>query len=143
MESIVSEKLIDRRSAILGALGVAALGEASAQTGGKKRNILFILSDDHRYDALGFMKTQPFLQTPNMDLLAKEGAHLKNAFVTTALCSPSRASILTGLYAHQHKIVDNNTAMPPGMHFFPELLQKAGYQTAFFGKWHMGNGDEP
>ena len=79
-----------------------------------------------------------------MDRLAREGAHLKNGFVTTALCSPSRASILTGLYAHQHKIVDNNTPTPAGTHFFPELLQKAGYQTAFFGKWHMGNGgDQP
>ncbi len=90
------------------------------------------------------MKTQPFLETPNLDLLAREGAHLRNAFVTTALCSPSRASILTGKYAHQHKIVDNNTAIPPGTQFFPQLLQKAGYQTAFFGKWHMGNGgDQP
>jgi N-acetylglucosamine-6-sulfatase len=140
----MSEKLMDRRSAILGALGVAAASQAKGQEGGKRRNILFILSDDHRYDAMGFMKAQPFLETPHMDSLAREGAHLKNAFVTTALCSPSRASILTGLYAHQHKIVDNNTAIPPGTHFFPELLQKAGYQTAFFGKWHMGNqGDQP
>jgi N-acetylglucosamine-6-sulfatase len=139
----MSEKLINRRSAILGTLG-ATLAQNTRAAGGKKRNILFILSDDHRYDALGFMKAQPFLETPNLDLLAREGAHLKNGFVTTALCSPSRASILTGKYAHQHKIVDNNTAIPPGTHFFPELLQKAGYQTAFFGKWHMGNqGDQP
>ena len=128
---------ITRRSVILAAFTAAAQPA-------KARNILFILSDDHRYDALGFMKTQPFLETPNLDLLAREGAHLRNAFVTTALCSPSRASILTGKYAHQHKIVDNNTAIPPGTQFFPQLLQKAGYQTAFFGKWHMGNGgDQP
>lgn len=140
----MSEPKIDRRSAILRTVGAAFGAQlASAQTA-KKRNILFILSDDHRYDALGFLKAQPFLETPNMDLLAREGAHLKNAFVTTALCSPSRASILTGKYAHQHKIVDNNTATPPGTRIFPEWLQKAGYQTAFFGKWHMGNGgDEP
>jgi len=93
---------------------------------------------------MGFMHGQPWLRTPNMDALAREGAHLKNAFVTTALCSPSRASILTGVYAHRHQIVDNNTAIPPGTRFFPELLQKAGYQTAFIGKWHMGAaGDEP
>ena len=79
-----------------------------------------------------------------LDSLARDGVHCANAFVTTALCSPSRASILTGKYAHQHKIVDNNTAIPPGTTFFPQLLPKAGYATSFFGKWHMGNGgDEP
>ncbi len=140
----MNDHKIDRRSAILRTIGTAyGASRASAQPA-KRRNILFILTDDHRYDALGFMKAQPFLETPNLDSLAREGAHLKNAFVTTALCSPSRASILTGKYAHQHKIVDNNTAIPPGTQFFPQLLQKAGYQTAFFGKWHMGNGgDEP
>ncbi len=106
--------------------------------------MVFILTDDQRYDALGFMHGQPWLRTPNMDSLAREGAHLKNAFVTTALCSPSRASILTGVYAHRHQIVDNNTAIPPGTRFFPQLLQQAGYQTAFIGKWHMGAaGDDP
>ncbi|MCX6638620.1 MAG: sulfatase-like hydrolase/transferase, partial [Acidobacteria bacterium] len=75
---------------------------------------------------------------------ARDGVHLKNAFVTTALCSPSRASILTGKYAHRHKIVDNNTPIPRGTAFFPQLLQKAGYATGFFGKWHMGNAsDDP
>lgn len=111
---------------------------AAAQTPKKKRNVVFILTDDHRYDAMGFLKGQQWLQTPNMDRLAREGAHLKNAFVTTALCSPSRASILTGRYAHAHKIIDNNTAIPRGTAFFPQQLQKAGYKTAFIGKWHMG-----
>jgi N-acetylglucosamine-6-sulfatase len=64
--------------------------------------------------------------------------------VTTALCSPSRASILTGQYAPTHKIVDNNTAIPRGTEFFPQHLQKAGYATAFIGKWHMGGeSDDP
>jgi N-acetylglucosamine-6-sulfatase len=104
---------------------------------GKPRNIVFILADDHRYDALGFMG-HPFLQTPHLDSLARNGVHLKNAFVTTALCSPSRASILTGLYAHRHRVVDNNNPVPPGTVFFPQYLQRAGYATAFIGKWHMG-----
>jgi N-acetylglucosamine-6-sulfatase len=135
---------MNRRTAILGPLGAAmGAGRAAAQST-KPRNIVFILSDDHRYDAMGFLKGQKFLETPHLDSLARDGVHCKNAFVTTALCSPSRASILTGKYAHQHKIVDNNTAIPPGTRFFPELLQKAGYTTAFFGKWHMGNGgDDP
>src|SRR5688572_21770480 len=71
------------------------------------RNIVFILTDDHRFDAMGFMR-HPFLETPHLDSLARDGAHLANAFVTTALCSPSRASILTALYAHRHGVVDNN-----------------------------------
>ena len=64
--------------------------------------------------------------------------HLPNAFVTTALCSPSRASILTGQYAHRHRVVDNNSPIPAGTTFFPQYLQAAGYETAFIGKWHMG-----
>ena len=112
--------------------------------GRKPRNIIFILSDDHRYDFMGFMGKLPFLQTPNMDRLAHEGAHLQNAFVSTALCSPSRASILTGQYAHRHGVVDNNIDIPEGTIFFPQYLQEIGYQTAFMGKWHMGNDtDEP
>jgi N-acetylglucosamine-6-sulfatase len=120
-------------------LQAAGLGAVTwSQSRPKRRNVIFILTDDHRYDAMGFLKGQPWIQTPVMDRMAVEGAYLKNAFVTTALCSPSRASILTGRYAHAHKIVDNNTAIPPGTSFFPSQLQKAGYKTAFIGKWHMG-----
>lgn len=112
--------------------------------GAKPRNIIVILTDDHRYDALGFLKGQSFLETPNLDRLAAEGVHFKNAIVTTALCSPSRASIFTGLYAHQHRVVDNNHPIRPDVTFFPEHLQRAGYETAFIGKWHMGpEGDDP
>jgi len=134
------------RSAATAAVAANSVGTGRAGQSGpsKPRNVVFILTDDQRYDALGFMHGQPWLRTPNMDSLAREGAHLKNAFVTTALCSPSRASILTGIYAHRHQIVDNNTAIPPGTKFFPQLLQQAGYQTAFIGKWHMGGaGDDP
>src|SRR5688572_12622099 len=108
----------------------------------KKMNIIFILADDHRYDAMGFMNKIKGLQTPGMDRMAREGAHIKNAFVSTALCSPSRASILTGQYAHTHTVVDNDAPLPKELVFFPQYLQKNGYQTAFFGKWHMGNTDD-
>lgn len=110
----------------------------------KQQNIIFILSDDHRYDAMGFMGKIKGLQTPAMDRMANEGVHIKNAFVSTALCSPSRASILTGQYAHTHTVVDNDAPLPANLVFFPQHMQKNGYQTAFFGKWHMGNtGDQP
>lgn len=108
----------------------------------KQMNIIFILSDDHRYDAMGFMNKIQGLQTPGMDRMAKEGAHVKNAFVSTALCSPSRASILTGQYAHSHTVVDNDAPLPTNLIFFPKYMQEKGYQTAFFGKWHMGNTDD-
>jgi N-acetylglucosamine-6-sulfatase len=109
------------------------------------RNVVFILSDDHRYDLMGFHANAPaWLETPAFDRMAAEGAHLQNAFVTTALCSPSRASILTGRYAHRHGVVDNTSGIPEGTVFFPELLQDAGWRTAFIGKWHMGEDvDDP
>ena len=78
----------------------------------KPRNVIFILADDHRFDFMGFTGKVPWLKTPNMDRLAKEGAYFKNTFVTTALCSPSRASILTGLYSHTHTVVDNQAPDP-------------------------------
>jgi N-acetylglucosamine-6-sulfatase len=105
--------------------------------GAKPRSVVFILSDDHRYDAMSFMGHQ-FAQTPHMDSLAENGVHLKNAFVTTSLCSPSRASILTGLYTFRHRVIDNNRLVPKGTLFFPQYLKKAGYATAYILMW-MGN----
>jgi N-acetylglucosamine-6-sulfatase len=145
------------RRDFLQSAGVASLalglGSARAESKGsglqkipgrKPRNVVFILSDDHRYDFMGFTGKVKFLETPNMDRLAREGAHIQNAFVTTSLCSPSRASLLTGLFSHKHGVVDNQTDIQPGLVFFPEHLQQLGYETAFMGKWHMGHdSDEP
>jgi len=118
--------------------------EAEFIQGAKTPNVIFILSDDHRYDFMGFMGKPEFLKTPGMDKMAGEGAHIQNAFVTTALCSPSRASVLTGMFSHRHGVVDNDSPIPPHNVFFPEYLQQRGYETGFIGKWHMGaESDEP
>jgi N-acetylglucosamine-6-sulfatase len=102
----------------------------------KDPNIVFILTDDHRWDALSSMG-HPVVQTPNLDRLADEGILFTNAFVTTSLCSPSRASFLTGQYPHQHGVVTNHTPWDNRNTTFLELLKTAGYETAFIGKWHM------
>ncbi|MCU0979043.1 MAG: sulfatase [Pirellulaceae bacterium] len=117
----------------------------AAETGDRSapRNVVLVLSDDHRYDFLGFLPGAPkFLETPHLDRMAADGAHLVNAFVSTSLCSPSRASILTGQYMHHHRVVDNQRPVPEGTVFFPQYLQQAGYATAFVGKWHMGHDDD-
>jgi len=78
------------------------------------------------------------LQTPHLDRLAAEGVRFTNAFVTTSLCSPSRASLLTGCYAHRHGVLDNVSRDPdPACPTFAALLQRDGYETAYIGKWHM------
>lgn len=132
------------RRAFLGSAFAGAVAANAQGRSGKPRNIIFILTDDHRYDAMGFLKGQSWLQTPHLDSLARDGVNFRHAVVSTSLCSPSRASILTGMYAHRHHIVDNNTAIPRGTRFFPQDLQQAGYRTALIGKWHMGGeSDDP
>ena len=128
--------------AVFAAALIVAACAADPSAAKARPNIIFVLTDDQRYDALGFLNSE--IRTPNMDRLAREGVHFRNAFVTTSLCSPSRASILTGLYAHAHGVVDNlERSLSPGTRFFPQDLQAAGYQTAYIGKWHMGlHGDE-
>jgi N-acetylglucosamine-6-sulfatase len=108
-----------------------------------RKNLVLILIDDLRFDALGYAG-HPFLETPHIDRLAREGVRFTNAVVTTALCSPSRATLLTGQYAHRHRVVDNNHSIPPGTVFLSQYLQANGYATAFVGKWHMGHeSDQP
>lgn len=103
-------------------------------------NIVFVLIDDLRWDDLGCAGNE-FVQTPNIDRVAAEGARFTNAFSATPLCSPSRASILTGQYAHTHGILDNleRSEQSHKLKTFPQELQKLGYETGYIGKWHMGN----
>lgn len=113
-------------------------GDSSAGAAETARpNILFVLCDDLRWDCLG-CAGHPYLKTPHIDRLAQEGVFFQNAFCTTSLCSPSRASILSGLYAHSHGVTNNFTEYPTDLASFPKQLQASGYTTAYLGKWHMG-----
>ncbi|MFZ2639935.1 MAG: sulfatase [Verrucomicrobiia bacterium] len=120
--------------ALLASIGISLAAE-------KRPNVLFVLCDDLRWDCLG-CAGHPCLKTPNIDRLAAEGVRFQNAFCTTSLCSPSRASILSGVYAHRHGVVNNFTEYPTSFVSFPMRLQAAGYDTAYIGKWHMGEDND-
>lgn len=122
--------------------GVGVHGQTKTD---KKPNIIFIYTDDQRFDALGVVQDEqgakarfPWFKTPNLDRLANEGVRFRNAFVINSLCSPSRATLLNSKYNHQNGIANNHTGLTDTAVTYATELRKGGYKTAFFGKWHMG-----
>ena len=110
----------------------------------RRPNFLIILIDDLRFDEFG-AGGHPYMKTPNVDRIAREGVMFERAFHTTPICSPNRASVLTGQYASRHGIIDN-VARDAASHRLPNYhleLQRLGYETAHIGKWHMGNDGQP
>ena len=110
----------------------------------KKKNILFIMSDDHASNAVSLYgsRLSGVMQTPNIDRIGKEGTWLTGCFCTNAVCTPSRASILTGQYSHTNGVRTLFDSLPRGSVTFPKLLKEAGYLTAVIGKWHLHNRPE-
>lgn len=109
-------------------------------------NFIFLIADDHRWDAMSSVQKEhgekgryPWFETPQLDRLAAGGVRFRNAFITHSICSPGRAGFLTGQYTHVNGVMDNETPFPENAVTHASLLRDAGYQTAYFGKWHMGN----
>ncbi|HEX6429983.1 MAG TPA: sulfatase-like hydrolase/transferase, partial [Niastella sp.] len=109
---------------------------AYSQQTTKKPNIIFIMADDHAYQAISAYGST-LIQTPNIDRIAREGAIMKNGFVTNSVCSPSRAVILTGKYSHINGLKDNGTYFTGAQQTLPKILRDNGYHTAVVGKWHL------
>lgn len=115
-------------------LGILAVATAVA-----KPNILFIMSDDHTSQAIGAYggRLAPLNPTPTIDRLAREGMRFENAFCTNSICTPSRATILTGQYGHINEVHDLHGRLPPAQQYLPIEMKRLGYETAMIGKWHL------
>src|SRR5579862_1433595 len=120
-------------------LKTAAAASAASAASGDRPNIVFLMADEHRYDALG-CAGNPAVYSPNLDRLASEGVRFSHTYCQGPLCQPSRASIMTGQYVHQHGQSWNRISMKPEWPTMMKALQKAGYTTAKVGKCHFAGG---
>lgn len=107
-----------------------------SMNGSTKPNIIFIMSDDHAYQAVSAYNNG-LIETPNIDRIADQGIRFANSFVTNSICAPSRAVILTGKFSHLNGVKGNSEVFDGNQQTFPKLLQQQGYQTAMIGKWHL------
>lgn len=120
----------------LSILPLSVLPQRGTPSTNKKPNIIFIMSDDHAYQAVSAYGSK-LIRTPNIDRIGREGAVMLEAAVTNSVCSPSRAVMLTGKYSHMNGLKDNGTFFDSSQQTLPKILQQHGYKTALVGKWHL------
>ena len=125
-----------RQLLTLGFAAIATSGYSQKKAEQRPMNILFIMTDDHSYQTISAYDKR-FIATPNIDRIAKEGVLFTNSFVSNSISGPSRACMLTGKHSHINGFIDNHHTFDGSQQTFPKLLQKAGYQTAIIGKWHL------
>ena len=125
--------------ALTGAAAIGSLASCKAQKESdpkKPMNIVYIMCDDHSDQTISAYD-QRYMQTPNIDRIANEGARFTNSFVANSLSGPSRACMLTGKHSHANGFTDNTTTFDGSQQTFPKILREHGYQTAMIGKWHL------
>ena len=109
----------------------------------KRKNIILILSDQQRYDTVSAYGLNDVCKTPHIDALAAEGMKFTNAFTSSAICAPARASVMTGLYPHNHGVIDNFTDIKEGTPLLGQCMKDQGYFCGFAGKWHVSPSKTP
>lgn len=109
----------------------------------KRKNVILILSDQQRYDTISAYGLNTVCKTPHIDALAEEGMKFTNAFTSSAICAPARASVMTGLFPHNHGVIDNFTDIKEGTPLLGHCMAKQDYYCGFAGKWHVSPSKQP
>ena len=131
-------KLNRRQFIQVAGVAAAVAPRAVAQPAKRKPNLLFIWTDEQRADTMAVYGNRK-IQAPHLNQLAGESVVFPNAYVSQPVCTPSRATVMTGLWPHQSACVANNIPLPKGVKCFPEMLNDPDYCSAYMGKWHLGD----
>ena len=119
-------------------LVLGTIARIDAKEGGKLPNLLFILTDQHRRDGVEAYDLTD-VKTPNIDRIASEGIRFNRAYTAQPVCAPNRAAMMSGLYPHNHGVLENTWDMDTELRILPDLYRDNGYRTGYFGKWHLGD----